>query len=783
MKIFNIFRKNKDINEYDREIPKSVQKTIPYIKAFNNGIFEVKKGYYSKTIEFQDINYQIARQEVQEQFFLDYCSFLNSFDSRVDFQISIINSSVNMRDLEEKLLIGEQNDEFDLFRDEYNEMLRGQISKGRNDIQTRKFITASIMANSEDEASRVLERVEQEVELGLKKMRSSTSSLNLKERLRILHDFYRGRSSNFNYKPIEHRKYGLLTKDIISPDSFEFKRDHMLIGDKYARSIFLSDLPSFISDRIISELIDFNFDMSLNLNIRSSEPENTLRIINRQITGMESDKINYQKRSIKNGYFDPFVPNELKGRLEQANELLKDVTNNNQKLFFVSIVMTIKADNLEDLNEYTDLVDSVSRKYLCQTRKLNYQQEDALTSSLPFGLNRLNVSRTLTTESTAVFMPFTSQELIDDEGMYYGLNAVSRNLIMLNRKKLKNSSGFILGTPGSGKSFSAKREMVNVLLNTNDEVLIIDPEREYTRLVENFQGEVIKISAGSNHYINPLDMSEDYADDEDPLILKSDFVLSLCEVILGGRAGLSPIQKSIIDRSMRKCYQEYIASEFDKSKIPTLKDFYEIVLDQPESEAKDIAVALELYALGNQSVFANKTNIDINNRLVCFDIKDLGKQLKTMGMLIVLDAIWNRITENRERGVRTWIYMDEIYLLFSNEYSSQFLFELYKRARKWGGIPTGITQNVEDLLVSDTARSMLANSEFLMLLNQAPTDRNELSRLLHLSEQQLSYVTNSGEGEGVLVASGNVVPFVDRFPNDTILYKMMTTKVDEIVTV
>lgn len=778
--MIRLFKRKNNSNEYTKEIPKSVQKTIPYIKAFRDGIFEVKKDYYSKTIEFQDINYQIARQEVQEQFFLDYCSFLNSFDSRIDFQISIINSSVNMNDLEEKLLIGKQEDEFNIFRDEYNDMLKGQITKGRNDIQTRKFVTFSVEATSEEEAKRVLDRVEQEIEIGLKRMKSQVYPLDLKNRLKIFHDFYRGRASIFNFDPRESKKYGIITKDSISPDSFEFKRDHMRLGDKYARSIFLSDFPSFISDKIISELIDFNFDMSLNLNIRSSEPENTLRIINRQITGMESDKINYQKRSIKNGYFDPFIPNELKGRLEQANELLEDVTNNNQKLFFVSIVMTIKADSLEKLNEYTDLVDSVSRKYLCQTRKLNYQQEDALASSLPFGLNRLKISRTLTTESTAVFMPFTSQELIDDEGMYYGLNAVSRNLIMLNRKKLKNSSGFILGTPGSGKSFSAKREMVNVLLNTNDEVLIIDPEREYTKLVENFKGEVIRISAGSNHYINPLDMTQDYADDEDPLILKSDFVLSLCEVILGGRTGLTPIQKSIIDRSIRKCYQEYIASDFNKEKVPTLKDFYKIVLEQPESEAKDIAIALELYALGNQSVFANKTNIDINNRLVCFDIKDLGKQLKTMGMLIVLDAIWNRITENREKGVRTWIYMDEIYLLFSNEYSSQFLFELYKRARKWGGIPTGITQNVEDLLVSDTARSMLANSEFLMLLNQAPTDRNELSRLLHLSDQQLSYVTNSGEGEGVLVASGNVVPFIDRFPNDTLLYKMMTTKVDEI---
>lgn len=770
---------NKNI-EYKREIPKSVQKTIPYYRAWDNGTLEIKRNYYSKTIEFQDISYQIARQEVQEQFFLEYCAFLNSFDSLIDFQINIINSSINIDELENSILISCKKDQFDIFREEYNEMLRTQIEKGRNDIRTRKFITISTYAENEIEAKKTLDRVEQETTISLKKMKSNIKPLDLKERLEIFHSFYRGENVEFIYNPKESKKYGLLTKDIIAPDSLEFKRDYMMIGDKFARAIYLSDLPSFISDRVITDLTSFNFDMILTMNLRSLEPQNALKIINKQITGMESDKINYQKRSIKNGYFEPFIPNELKNRLEQANELLEDVTNNNQKMFFMSTVILIKADNKEELDENTNLVDSVARKYLCQTRKLNYQQEDALASALPFGLNRLKISRTLTTESTAVFMPFTSQELIEQNGMYYGLNAVSKNLIMLNRKKLKNSSGFILGTPGSGKSFSAKREMTNVLLNTDDEVLIIDPEREYTKLVENFEGEVIKISAGSNHYINPLDMSKDYADDEDPLILKSDFVLSLCEVVLGGRDGLTPKQKSIIDRSMRKCYQEYIASDFDKDKMPTLKDFHKVIEAQPESEAQDIAVALELYALGNQSVFANKTNIDINNRLVCFDIKELGKQLTTMGMLIVLDAIWNRIVENREKGIRTWIYIDEIHLLFKNDYSSQFLFELYKRARKWGGIPTGVTQNIEELLISDTARLMLANSEFLMLLNQAPTDRNELSRILNLSDQQLAYVTNSNEGEGVLVASGNVVPFVDMFPTDTKLYKMMTTKVDEI---
>lgn len=777
----NVFtkKKHKDDEIVIKEIPKSVQKTLPYVRAYEDGILEVKKGHYSVTMSFSDINYQIARQENQESIFLDYCAMLNYLDSSIDTQINIINRSINRDELEESILIKKNSDRYDNYRDEYNDMLKKQITAGRNDINKEKYITFTVQAPTKNDATSLIARLSNEAKTNFKKMGSNARELSLNERLKIFHDFYRGSNSTFYYEPKEHKKMGLLTKDMIAPDSFEFNRDHMLIGDRYARAVFISDIATYINDKIIADLTEFSFSMVLSINIKSIEPHTALKLIKKQITGMEANKIDYQKRSLKNGYLEAFIPHELKDRLREAEDLLHEVTNNNQKLFLVSFLIVHQADSLDQLDKDTKMIDSTAKKHLCQIRKLNYQQEDALASALPFGNNRLQLKRTLTTESTAVFMPFTSQELLQPGGMYYGLNAVSRNLILFDRKTLKNANGFILGTPGSGKSFAAKREMVNVLLNTPDEILIIDPEREYTRLVENFGGEVIKISAGSRHYINPLDMSEDYADDEDPMILKSDFVLSLCEVILGGRTGLNAREKSIIDRSMKKVYQEYL-KEFDKEKIPTLKDFHKVIKEQNEIEAQDIATALELYALGNQSVFANKTNIDIQNRLVCFDIKDLGKQLKTMGMLIVLDAIWNRITTNREKGVRTWIYMDEIYLLFSNEYSAQFLFELYKRARKWGGIPTGITQNIEDLLKSDLARSMLSNSEFLLLLNQAGPDRKELAKLLNISDTQLGYVTNSSEGQGLLFSGTGIIPFVDQFPSGTKLYKMMTTKVDEI---
>lgn len=773
------YSKKKVVKEKKR-IPRTVQNTIPYIQAFDDGILEIKKGFYSMAFKFIDINYQIARQDDQEDIFIKYCHFLNSFDSSVDFQIGINNRNINREDFEEKVLLKKKSDFLDEYRDEYNQMLKKQIVEGRNDILKEKYVTVTIQAPSIQEARSTLARLETEVHNNFRRLGSTCFTLSLEKRLETLHDFYnQGREGSFIYEPREHKRKGILTKDLVAPDSFEFKRDYMMMGNKYARAVFIRELPTFINDKFVSEITDFGFNMFFTMNINSVEPDRALKIIKRQISGMEANKIDYQKRSLKNGYLEAFIPHELQHSLEEAKELLDDVVNKNQKMFLVNMVIVHTADTKEDLDKDTDIINSAARKYLCQIGTLNYQQEDGLASVLPIGNNRLKVNRTLTTESTAIFVPFTSQELIQKNGMYYGLNAVSRNLILFDRKTLKNPNGFILGTPGSGKSFSAKREMINVLLNTDDDVIIIDPEREYTRLVENFKGEVIHISAGSKNFINPLDMNVDYADDDAPLLLKSEFILSLCEVILGGKTGLTPKEKSIIDRCLRKTYGRYL-QDFDSEKIPTLREFYNVMKEQKEPEAEDIATALELYTMGNLSVFSNKTNIDINNRLICFDIKDLGKQLKTMGMLIVLDQIWNRITTNRNIGRRTWLYIDEIHLLFANEYSAQFLFELYKRARKWGAIPTGINQNVSELLKSELAKTMLSNSDFLLMLNQATSDRTELSHLLNISDTQLSYVTNSDPGQGLLFSGNSIIPFIDKFPTDTKLYKMMTTKVEEV---
>lgn len=767
-----ISNKNKKSNEkLKKRVPKTVQNTIKYLSIFDDGIMEVEKGKYSKAIKFNDINYQIARQDDQEEIFMRYCNTLNYFD--YDIQINIFNKKVNQEDFKNSILLKEKGDNLDIYRKEYNNIL----NKQENDTEKFKQLVITIEAKNIKEARTTFTRIESECIANFKKMGSHAEAMDGKERLEIIHDFFI--EDEKMYYPENVGKVVLDSKNLIAPESFLFKKDYFMIGDKYARTFFLKEFASFMNDTVITEFTNaLNDKLSmLNMNIQPLPSEKALRLVQRQLTGMESNKIDYQKRSLQNGYLEAFIPYDLKYALEEAQEMLDDILNKNQKLFFTSLTITHIADTKEELDEDSKNLNSIASKLICKLGVLNYQQEDGLNSCLPLGNNKLKISRTLTTESLAVFVPFTNQELLQKDGCYYGINAVSKNLILFDRKSLKNYNGFILGTPGSGKSFSAKREITNVLLNTDDDVIIIDPEREYAPMAQNFGGEIIHISAGSKNYINPMDLPDNHSEEDDPMLLKSEFILGLCECLIGG---LSAKDKTLIDRCLKLTYNKYASSGFDKKYLPTLLDFQEVLERQEEKEAKDLAVELELYTKGSLSIFANKTNVNINNRLVVYDIKDLKKQLKTMGMLIVLDAVWNKITENRSKGKKTWIYMDEIYLLFNNEYSANFLFELYKRARKWGGIPTGITQNVEDLLKSDLAKRMLSNSDFILMLNQSTSDRNELAKLLNISETQLGYITNVDEGEGLLFSGKNIIPFVDKFPKNTKLYQMMTTKVDEV---
>jgi len=773
--MFNLTRSTKEKlinNKY------TAQNTIKYKRIFDDGIMEVDKGVYSKSIKFTDINYQIAKKDDQETIFEKYCAFLNSFDINVDAQITINNKNINVKDFESDVMIIYKNDANDKYRNEYNSILKKQIGKGRNNIVKEKYITLTVQANNYKDAQNTFIRLENELEQNLKSIGSSTHKLNGAERLQILSDFF-NQTQNKVSSTYEIKKRGLKSKDVIAPSHFYFKRDYFEMDRKYARTLFLKDLPSSLADTYISELTNINANLLLTVHIKSVAPDKALKIVQRQLTAMNTNKIEAQKKAVKAGYTPDLLSYDLMHSLEDAEELLSDLKTKNQKMFLTSLVITHLADNLQQLNDDTDTLISISNKYLCSLSVLNYQQEDGLTSTLPIGNHILNVARTLTTESTGILMPFTSQELYQKNGIYYGINAVSKNLICFDRKQLLNASGFILGVAGSGKSFSAKREIINVALATNDDVIVIDPQGEYSKLVKALKGEVIEINATTKNHINPLDMSKNYTDEGDPIQKKSEYFLSLVECLIGNN--LTAKEKSIIDRALRLTYHNYVKT-FNKNETPTLKDFLTTLQNASNisPEAEKLATELELYIDGSLNLFSHKTNINLDNSLICFDTKDLGRQLKSVGMLVVLDMIWNRITENFKARRKTWIYIDEIYLLFNNEYSTNFLFELYKKVRKWGGIPTGITQNIEDLLTCDQARRMLGNSEFILMLNQAPTDRKEIAKLLNISSTQLSYVTNSKAGSGLMLAGGGIIPFEDEFPKDTELYKLITTKPDEV---
>lgn len=764
------------------ERKKSAQKTIPYIRHFDDGIIEIQKDVYSKSFLLKDINYQTAHTEDQEGIFLKYCEFLNGFNSDVALELSINNKSINKESFQNEILLSKKEDNLDVYRDEYNKMLNDKMSKGKNNIRKEKYVTLTVEEEDLTQARESLIRLEAEATGMIKKTGSGLTPIAIDNRMEILHDIYRnGKEGEFGVNPYQiSKRRGIDYKDLIAADGMEFKRDHFVLGDKYAQVLFLKDFPSFLTDRILNDLTDFRFNVLLSLNIKTFEPEQALKLVNKQLTGMESNKMQYQKKAMQQGFIEAFIPYNLRNALSEAQELLDDIISKDQKLFLVSATILHIAGTKEELEKQHKLISSAARKNMCQVGVLNYQQEIALANVLPLGHNSLEIDRCLTTESTAIFMPFTVQELVEKGGIWYGLNKVSSNLIMFNRKNLKAPNGFFVGTPGSGKSFLAKEEMVSVLLNTDDDIIIIDPEREYTKVVENFGGEVIHISPASQNYINPLDISLEYGDDEDPLLLKYDFILSLFEVLIGGRQGLAPTQKSIIDRCMRLTYIELIKHDYDKAFTPTLKDFYEIMKNEQGEEAQLMASSLELYATGTLQVFSHKTNLDTNNRLMCYDTKDLGKQLKSMGMLIVLDAIWNRVSINREKGIRTWLYVDEMYIFFSSPYLASFFDEVYRRFRKWGGIPTGITQNIKPMLEYDTARTMLSNSDFIVMLNQSPVDRQALAELLKISDSQLAYVTNSEPGEGLMYTGGTIIPFINEFPQNTQLYRMMSTKVEEI---
>ena len=748
---------------------------------FPDGICRVTDSYYTKTVQFQDINYQLNQNEDKTAIFDGWCDFLNYFDSSVRFQLSFVNMSANKDNYARYITISPQGDDFDSIRLEYTQMLQNQLARGNNGLIKTKYLTFGVEADGLKAAKPRLERIETDILNNFKRLGVAAEPMNGMERLRLLHGMlHMDEQEPFRFSWDWLAPSGLSVKDFIAPSSFEFRTGRSFgVGRRIGCASFLQILAPELNDRMLADFLDMESSLIVSMHVQSVDQVKAIKTIKRKITDLQKMTIEEQKKAVRAGYDMDIIPSDLATYGTEAKKLLQDLQSRNERMFLLTFIVVNTAGSRQQLDNNVFQAASIAQKYNCQLTCLDFRQEEGLMSSLPLGLNQIEIQRGLTTSSVAIFIPFTTQELFQDgkEALYCGLNALSNNLIMVDRKRLKNPNGLILGTPGSGKSFAAKREIANVFLVTDDDIIICDPEAEYGPLVERLHGQVIKISPTSPHYINPMDLNLNYSDDENPLSLKSDFILSLCELIVGGKDGLMPVEKTIIDRCVRMVYRDYLSDPVPEN-MPILEDLYNELRRQEEKEAQYIATALEIYVSGSLNVFNHRTNINIANRIVSFDIKELGKQLKKIGMLIVQDAVWNRVTVNREAHKSTRYYIDEMHLLLREEQTAAYTVEIWKRFRKWGGIPTGITQNVKDLLSSREVENIFENSDFILMLNQASGDRQILAKQLNISPHQLSYVTHSGEGEGLLFYGNVILPFVDRFPRGE-LYDLLTTKPQE----
>ncbi|HFD6484277.1 TPA: VirB4-like conjugal transfer ATPase, CD1110 family [Enterococcus hirae] len=764
----NLKKTSKNIKKQQKKNPQDVdflRDTFYFKTIFPSGVCQLDDNTYSITVELEDINYQLSSEENQIEIFSQYCDFLNSLSSKTQLQLTVYKKKRPLSELQSILYYQEKNDFLDPYRVEMNDVISRKLDEEKNGYKKRILFTFIQQHQTEKLAHKELEMVVDRFAMFASRLGSGINRLEKKQMLTILSDILLTKSDKEEPE----------IEDIL-PEVIELKqnKNYLKMDDHYAKTVYLQEYPSELADTFIFELLEIPQELVITLHIKPLEQDEAFDLVKTKLAFMEQQKVDEQKKALQNGYDFEMLSYDLTYSLTEAKNLVDDLQNKGQKLYSMTGSIHFHAPTVEKLTEVHDEVSSIGRQFGFKIIELEFMQEAGLNATLPLGNNILPLDRTLTTASTAIFVTFTISDLIQENGKYYSVNAISKNILSLDRKLLKASNGFVLGTPGSGKSFSVKREIVNVLLrDAEDEVIIIDPEREYSVIGKNFNGEIIKIASDSATTINPMDINENYGDDSDPVVLKSEFLISLFDLIIGGALGLTSTQKTLIDRVCRRTYETV------SDRMPTFVDFYHILQEQEEEEAHQLRTDLEIYIEGSLSVFSSETNVDITKRLVVYDIKDLGKQLKTMGMLIVLDQVWNRITTNRERGVRTWLYIDEMQLLFTNEYSENYFFELWSRARKWGAIPTGITQNVETLLLSDLARRMLSNSDFVMMLNQAKSDRSQLVRLFDISEEQEKFVVNSPEGYGLMVFGDTTLPFYDHFPKDTQLYKMMSTKPGE----
>lgn len=766
----NLFKQDKE--RYT--VPRKVQDVIPVRRIWKDGIF-LTGGKFAKTYKFTDINYLVASREDKESMFLTYSELLNSLDSGATTKITINNRRLNKANFEQSILMPLRGDFRDEYRREYNQMLLDKAT-GANGIVQEKYLTISVVKKDIEEARAYFARVGADLISHFSALGSKCTELDAEEKLRVLHDFYRqGEEAAFHFDPQDMMKKGHDFRDYICPDSIEKNSDYLKLGEKFCRVLFLKDYASYIKDSMVTELTDFNRNMMLSIDVVPVPTDEAVREVENRLLGVETNITNWQRRQNANNNFSAVIPYDMELQRKESKEFLDDLTTRDQRMMFGLITMVLCADSKEQLDSDTEAVLSVARKHMCQLATLKFQQLDGLNTVLPIGARKINAFRTLTTESLAVFIPFKVQEIRDSGGIYYGENAISHNLIMCNKANLLNQSAFLLGVPGSGKSFCAKELITFLILNTDDDILICDPEGEFAPLVQALGSDIstiIRMAAGGKDRLNAMYMVDGYGENN-PIVEKSQFVMSLVEQI--DKNGVGPQQKSIIDRCTALVYQE----AQQKGTVATLCDLREKILEQPEDKAKEIALSLELFTEGSLDIFGHESTVDLDKRIVVFDIRSLGAQLKPTGLLVITDTILNRVTLNWKRGKRTHVFIDEFHVVFESEQSGIFFNSAWRQFRKRGAYPTAITQNVEYLLDSVQASTMLSNSEFVVMLNQAASDRAKLAKLLNISDEQMSYVTNADAGCGLIKYGSTLVPFINRFPKDTKLYQLMTTKPGE----
>ena len=767
----------KNLLKQDKErytVPRKVQDVIPVRRIWKDGIF-MTGGKFAKTYKFTDINYLVASREDKESMFLTYSELLNSLDSGATTKITINNRRLNKANFEQSILMPLRGDFRDEYRREYNQMLLDKAT-GANGIVQEKYLTISVVKKDIEEARAYFARVGADLISHFSALGSKCTELDAEEKLRVLHDFYRqGEEAAFHFDPQDMIKKGHDFRDYICPDSIEKNSDYLKLGEKFCRVLFLKDYASYIKDSMVTELTDFNRNMMLSIDVVPVPTDEAVREVENRLLGVETNITNWQRRQNANNNFSAVIPYDMELQRKESKEFLDDLTTRDQRMMFGLITMVLCADSKEQLDSDTEAVLSVARKHMCQLATLKFQQLDGLNTVLPIGARKINAFRTLTTESLAVFIPFKVQEIRDSGGIYYGENAISHNLIMCNKANLLNQSAFLLGVPGSGKSFCAKELITFLILNTDDDILICDPEGEFAPLVQALGGDIstiIRMAAGGKDRLNAMYMVDGYGENN-PIVEKSQFVMSLVEQI--DKNGVGPQQKSIIDRCTALVYQE----AQQKGTVATLCDLRDKILEQPEDKAKEIALSLELFTKGSLDIFGHESTVDLDKRIVVFDIRSLGAQLKPTGLLVITDTILNRVTLNWKKGKRTHVFIDEFHVVFENEQSGIFFNSAWRQFRKRGAYPTAITQNVEYLLDSVQASTMLSNSEFVVMLNQAASDRAKLAKLLNISDEQMSYVTNADAGCGLIKYGSALVPFINRFPKNTKLYQLMTTKPGE----